>query len=261
MSDLVELVDVVKIYDHGAARALDGVSLRLGPGEFTALMGPSGSGKSTLLNLIAGLDRATSGKVTVAGQSLGDLGEADLARFRRERLGIVFQFFQLLNHLTVMENVMLPARLAGRPPRVARARAEELLSGLGLADRMAQYPGRLSGGQQQVVAIARALVNEPILVLADEPTGAIDGRSGEDVMELLVQLNRRGQTIFLVTHDPKLATRYARRVVSLVDGQVVGDTELASSPAKATEVISFCTYERRAHSEGEARHPVEPTPR
>ncbi len=237
---LVELHDVVKVYDTVAPRpALNGVSLSLVRGEFTALMGPSGSGKSTLLNLIAGLDRPTSGTITVDGVELSRMGEAALARYRRSRLGFVFQFFNLLNHLSVLENVMLPLQLAGRRPGEARDRARKLLAQLNVVDKADQYPGRLSGGQQQAVAVARALANNPVLVLADEPTGAIDSRSGEQVMDLLVQLNKGGQTILLVTHDAKLAARYARRVISLVDGEVVGDTILESSSTAFADLVRF----------------------
>jgi putative ABC transport system ATP-binding protein len=235
---LLELREVVKVYDTVAARpALNGVGFTLAGGEFTALMGPSGSGKSTLLNLIAGLDRPSSGRILVEGVELTRMGEADLARFRRDRLGFIFQFFNLLNHLTVAENVMLPQQLAGKRPAEARERALQLLERLKIGDKADQYPGRLSGGQQQSVAIARALANEPVLILADEPTGAIDSQSGEQIMDLMAELNASGQTVLLVTHDAKLAARYARRVISLLDGEVVGDTVLASSPAPSTGLI------------------------
>src|SRR5215470_12300683 len=231
MTTLVELTQVTKTYDDGAGGrpALDAVSLAIGSGEFTAIMGPSGSGKSTLLNLVAGLDRPSAGRVTVAGEDLGRLSEARLARFRRSEVGFVFQFFNLQGNLTVLENVLLPAQLhSGRPAQVG-ARAKELLARLditGLADR---YPARLSGGQQQRVAIARALINRPPLLLADEPTGAVDTHSGEQIMELIEGLNREGQTVLLVTHDAKLATRHAGRVITLIDGRVDDDTRFESS--------------------------------
>jgi putative ABC transport system ATP-binding protein len=228
MTTLVELTEVSKSYDGGRP-ALDRVSLRLGQGEFTAVMGPSGSGKSTLLNLIAGVDRPTGGRVTVGGEHLSGLSEARLARFRRARLGFVFQFFNLLGNLTVLENVLLPAQLHRVRPAEARTRARELLARLDIADLADRYPARLSGGQQQRVAIARALVNRPMLLLADEPTGALDSRSGEQVMALIEALNRDGQTVLLVTHDAKLATRYANRVVTLIDGRIDDDTTLAES--------------------------------
>jgi putative ABC transport system ATP-binding protein len=238
MTRLVELTDVRKLYDGGAQHpALNGVSLGIERGEFLAVMGPSGSGKSTLLNLVAGLDRPTSGRVLVDGRDLGRAGEAELARYRRSGVGFVFQFFNLLGSLSVLENVMVAAQLAGSGTAPARQRARELLEQLGIADLSARYPARLSGGQQQRVAIARALVNRPLMLLADEPTGALDTRSGEQVMELLVEMNRGGQTVLLVTHDAKLAARYARRVVSLVDGRVADDVVLQATTASAAEVV------------------------
>ncbi len=238
MTRLVELSDVRKVYDSGAQHpALNGVSLGVDRGEFIAVMGPSGSGKSTLLNVVAGLDRPSSGRVVVDGHDLGHASEAELARYRRRRVGFVFQFFNLLGSLTALENVMVAAQLAGAGRVAAREHARELLAQLGIADHAAQYPARLSGGQQQRVAIARALVNKPLLLLADEPTGALDTRSGEEVMELLVELNRGGQTVVLVTHDPKLAARYARRVVSLVDGRVADDVVLQPHAPSPSEVV------------------------
>jgi putative ABC transport system ATP-binding protein len=203
-------------------------------GEFAAIMGPSGSGKSTMLNLVAGLDRPSSGSVTVGGTDLGKLGEAGLARFRRDHIGFVFQFFYLLPNLTALENVLIPAQLKGS---VVPGRARELLEQLGITDVANRYPARLSGGQQQRVAIARALINNPTLLLADEPTGALDTHTGDQVMELLGQLHRDGQTILLVTHDAKLATRYAARVISVMDGKIVDDARLESPDRAASEVI------------------------
>ena len=230
MTTLVELSSVSKSYD-GASRqaALDGVSLAIERGEFTAIMGPSGSGKSTLLNLIAGIDRPNGGRVRVAGEDLGGFSEARLARFRRARLGFVFQFFNLLGNLTVLENVLLPAQLQGIRPASARARAMRLLDELDIAELAEHYPARLSGGQQQRVAIARALINQPLLLLADEPTGALDTHTGGQVMELIARLNREGQTVLLVTHDAKLATRHAGRVVTLIDGRIHDDTRLEAA--------------------------------
>ncbi|HZM77202.1 MAG TPA: ABC transporter ATP-binding protein [Candidatus Limnocylindrales bacterium] len=227
MTTLVELTEVSKRYDGVSGRAaLDGVNLAIDSGEFTAIMGPSGSGKSTLLNLVAGVDRPTGGRVNVAGEELSRLNEARLARFRRARVGFVFQFFNLLANLTVLENVLLPAQLQGTRPAQARTRAAELLAQLGIADLAGTYPARLSGGQQQRVAIARALINQPLLLLADEPTGALDTHGGEQVMELIEGLHRDGQTVVLVTHDAKLAARHAGRVVTLIDGHVNDDTRL-----------------------------------
>ena len=171
MSELIRLTDVTKVYQGGITGALNGVSVTVEKGEFTAIMGPSGSGKSTMLNLVAGLDRPTSGTVAVGGTDLGRLGEAGLARFRRDHIGFVFQFFYLLPNLTALENVLIPAQLKGNP---ASGQARELLERLGIHEVGDRYPARLSGGQQQRVAIARALINNPTLLLADEPTGALD---------------------------------------------------------------------------------------
>ena len=234
MTELVNMSDVSKVYQGGITGALNGISLTVEKGEFTAIMGPSGSGKSTLLNMVAGLDRPTSGKVVVGGTDLSNLGEGGLARFRRDHIGFVFQFFYLLPNLTALENVLIPAQLKGS---AAGERGRHLLDQLGIADVADRYPARLSGGQQQRVAIARALINKPTLLLADEPTGALDTHSGEQVMELLVQLNREGQTILLVTHDAKLATRNAARVISVMDGKVGDDTWLETSERAASDVI------------------------
>ena len=234
MSELVRLTDITKVYQGGITGALNGVSVTVERGEFTAIMGPSGSGKSTLLNLVAGLDRPTSGSVMVGGTDLGKLGEAGLARFRRDHIGFVFQFFHLLPNLTALENVLIPAQLKSA---VVPGRARELLDLLGIEEVADKYPARLSGGQQQRVAIARALINNPTLLLADEPTGALDTHSGEQVMELLGRLHRDGQTIVLVTHDAKLATRHAARVLSVLDGKIVDDARLESAERTASEVI------------------------
>jgi putative ABC transport system ATP-binding protein len=223
MERIVELDGIVKVYPGGGPPALDHVSLTVAAGEVAAIMGPSGSGKSTLLNLVAGLDRPTAGSVRVNGVELTRLGEAALARYRRTTVGLVFQFFNLLNNLTVLDNVAVPAELSGMSRREARRRALELLDRLGLGGQTRSFPARLSGGQRQRVAVARALVNRPALLLADEPTGALDTRSGEQVLDVLRDLNRDGQTIVLVTHDPRLAERCAGRVVRLVDGAVARD--------------------------------------
>ncbi|HEV2140549.1 MAG TPA: ABC transporter ATP-binding protein [Candidatus Dormibacteraeota bacterium] len=235
MSELVRVTDVTKVYQGGITGALNGVSLSVEQGEFTAVMGPSGSGKSTLLNLIAGLDRPTSGSVLVRGIELGRLGESGLARFRRDHVGFVFQFFHLLPNLTALENVLIPAQLKGRESADARGRS--LLETLGIPEVADRYPAKLSGGQQQRVAIARALINNPTLLLADEPTGALDTHSGDQVMDLLAQLHRDGQTILLVTHDAKLATRHASRVVSVMDGKIVDDARLETTERPAADVV------------------------
>jgi len=218
--DVIRLVGVTKSYQAGAPPALANVDMGVAAGEVVAVMGPSGSGKSTLLNLVAGLDRPSSGTVTVAGRRLDTLGESALARFRARHVGIIFQFFNLLDDLTVEDNVLLPAQLAGASRRQARARAGELLERMGIGQQRDAYPARLSGGQRQRVAIARALVNSPELLLADEPTGALDTAAGLQIGALLRELNVGGQTLVLVTHDPALAQRYAARTVRLIDGQV-----------------------------------------
>ncbi|TME14630.1 MAG: ABC transporter ATP-binding protein [Chloroflexi bacterium] len=243
MSELVRLTEITKVYQGGVTGALNGVSLTVEEGEFTAVMGPSGSGKTTLLNLVAGLDRPTSGSVTVAGSDLGPLGETALARFRRDHIGFVFQFFHLLPNLTVLENVLIPAQLKSRVSSEAAGR--ELLAQLGIAELADRYPAKLSGGQQQRVSIARALINRPTLLLADEPTGALDTRSGDEVMELLRQLHRQGKTVLLVTHDAKLATRYAARVVSVMDGRIVDDARLETADREASDVIKVRGEETR----------------
>jgi putative ABC transport system ATP-binding protein len=222
MDPLIRVADVTKRYDDDGQPAVHGVSLEVMPGEAVAVMGPSGSGKSTLLNLIAGLDRPTSGTVTVAGLRVDRLSETGAARFRRQLIGMIFQFFNLLDDLTVADNVLLPAQLAGLPKRQARARAGELLAMLRIERYRDAYPGRLSGGERQRVAIARALVNSPSLLLADEPTGALDTATGEEIGELLLELNRGGQTLLLVTHNPELAATYATRTVAMIDGQLTG---------------------------------------
>ena len=221
MTPLIELRDVRKVYNgHQESVALDSVSLMIPAGEAACVMGPSGSGKSTLLNVIGGLDRPSSGMVCVAGQDLGRMSEAGLAKFRRAQVGVVFQFFNLLNNLSALDNVMVPAQLAGVKRSEARRRSLDLLERLGIAELRDQYPMRMSGGQRQRVAIARALVNNPALLLADEPTGALDSRSGDQVMEILAELNRAGQTIVLVTHDERLARAHSTRIIKLVDGAV-----------------------------------------
>jgi len=227
MDSLVQLQNVTKRYDGlraGGTPAVADVSLTVAEGEAVAIMGPSGSGKSTLLNLIAGLDRPTSGTIRVGGVRVDELSETGAARFRRRQVGMIFQFFNLLEDMTVIDNVLLPAQLAGQPRARARARAGELLTTLRIGQYRDTYPARLSGGERQRVAIARALVNSPPLLLADEPTGALDTASGEAIGELLLELNSSGQTLILVTHNPDLASRYARRVIEIVDGRLAADS-------------------------------------
>jgi putative ABC transport system ATP-binding protein len=223
VSEVIRVDAVTKTYQAGSPPALAGISMSVAAGEVVAVMGPSGSGKSTLLNLIAGLDRPTAGTVTVAGRRIDNLGEGALARFRARHVGIIFQFFNLLDDLTVADNVLLPAQLAGASRRRARARAAELLDRMGIGQHRNAYPARLSGGERQRVAIARALVNSPELLLADEPTGALDTATGLQIGRLLAQLNAGGQTLVLVTHDPALAERQGARTVRIVDGRVAAE--------------------------------------
>lgn len=238
MDALVSLSEVTKQYDDDGHPAVDRVSLTIAPGEAVAVMGPSGSGKSTLLNLVGGLDRPTSGAVTVAGQRIDKLGETGTARFRRTHVGMIFQFFNLLDDLTVLDNVMLPAQLSGlRRPR-ARARAAELLAALGIERHAGAYPARLSGGERQRVAIARALVNRPALLLADEPTGALDTTTGDQIGRLLLDLNASGQTLIMVTHDPGLAARYAGRTIHLTDGRLTGAASAGEQAGTAVAEVT-----------------------
>jgi putative ABC transport system ATP-binding protein len=212
--------------EYGETTALDGVSLEIRAGEAVAVMGPSGCGKSTLLNMIAGLDRPTAGTVLVRGESVGELSEKGLALYRRRHIGMIFQFFNLIDDLSALDNVALAAQLTGTPARQARRRALELFEELEIADRARAYPAVLSGGERQRVAVARALMNRPALLLADEPTGALDSRAGEQVMDLLLDLNQIGQTLILVTHAERLARRCASRLVLLADGRVAGEHTL-----------------------------------
>jgi putative ABC transport system ATP-binding protein len=228
MTGLVRLESVTKRFQAADRPALDNVDLHIEVGEAVVVMGASGSGKSTLLNLVAGLDRPTSGTVEVAGTELGGLSERELALFRRNKVGVVFQFFHLLDDLTARDNVLVPAQLIGRSSRATRDRAMELLAILDVVDKANEYPSRLSGGQQQRVALARALMNRPALLLADEPTGALDAQSGREIGDMFRDLNRRGQTLLLVTHDPEMARRCATRVVELSDGRIKPQTSRAA---------------------------------
>ncbi len=245
MGALIEITDVTKRYAALGQPALDDVSLEVAAGEAVAVMGPSGSGKSTLLNLIAGLDKPSSGTVAVAGQRIDTLSETRVARFRRREVGMIFQFFNLLDDLTVTDNVLLPAQLAGQSRATARARAAELLARLGIEKYKNTYPGRLSGGERQRVAIARALVNSPALLLADEPTGAVDTATGEEIGQLLLDLNSAGQTLVLVTHNPDLAARYASRVISIADGRIASDTGAAGGRTGGGDAVGGETVARR----------------
>ncbi|HYX78162.1 MAG TPA: ABC transporter ATP-binding protein [Solirubrobacterales bacterium] len=226
--------DLTRVYGKGetAVRALDGVTLEVPRGEMVAIMGPSGSGKSTLLHLLGALDTPTSGEIQVGGRRYDGLGDAELTRLRRERIGFVFQFFNLLPALTAEENVLLPALIAGRRDEDTRRRARRLLRRVGLGKRAAHLPAELSGGEQQRVSIARALLTEPEIVLADEPTGNLDTRSSLQILGLLRELNQsEGQTLVLVSHDPAAAAT-ASRVVFLRDGRVAGEV-----PGGSTERV------------------------
>ena len=239
--DVLETRGLRKTYEaqdaEGApVRALRGVDVTMHEGEFVAVMGPSGCGKSTLLNLVAGLDTPSDGEVVVAGESLAGKDENDLARMRRKHIGIVFQFFNLLEGMSVLENVTLPAIIAGSPRKQAESRARDLLDLLGLADKAKNAPGVLSGGQRQRLAIARALANEPTVLLADEPTGALDSAGGLEVLELFRRLHSGGQAILLVTHDQKVADA-ASRIVRMRDGRVEdGEGEAAVAAAGETSM-------------------------
>ena len=223
--------------DTAPVRALRGADLEVTAGEFVAVMGPSGCGKSTLLNVIAGLDRPDEGDVSVAGLDLTTMDENALAVMRRSHVGIVFQFFNLLESMTVLDNVVMPALIAGIKRKPAEARARDLLDLLGLGDKAKQAPATLSGGQRQRLAIARALANEPTLVLADEPTGALDSEGGNEVLELFRRLHAGGQTILLVTHDHAVADA-AQRVVRMKDGRVVDPGGPAPGPDGAPQLAA-----------------------
>jgi putative ABC transport system ATP-binding protein len=210
---------------EGLVRAVDDIDLDVQTGQTVAVMGPSGCGKSTLLHLLGGLDRPSGGEVELAGRRIDTLPERGLARLRREAVGFVFQAFHLMDELTAVENVELPALLAGRSPKAARRRAAELLEQVGLADRATFLPSALSGGQRQRVAIARALVSEPLVVLADEPTGNLDSAATMEVLRLFDRLHQAGQTLIIVTHDARIAAT-AGRLISMRDGAFVDETRL-----------------------------------
>lgn len=227
---LIEMTDLVKTYMIGdnEIRALDRVSLRIAEHEFAAIVGPSGSGKSTLMNIIGCLDVATSGSYRLNGQEIGEYNDNQLSEFRNRTIGFVFQRFNLLNKLTALENVELPLVYQGVPTQARRERAVDALRRVGLAERMYHRPTELSGGQQQRVAIARALVTHPPVILADEPTGNLDSRTGEEVLGLLQGLHRQGNTVVLITHDMKIAQK-ADRVIGIMDGRIVSDGEAGAA--------------------------------
>jgi putative ABC transport system ATP-binding protein len=226
--------------DDAVLEVLRGIDVTVAPGEFVAVMGPSGGGKSTLLHLLGGLDRPTAGEIWLEGQRVDGLSETRWALLRRRRIGFVFQFFNLIGNLTIADNVELPALLAGLSATEARRRRETLLDELGIAAVATKVPAQLSGGQQQRVALARALVNRPTLLLADEPTGNLDSQSTRDVLALLRSYHDRGQTIFLVTHDARVAS-VADRVVTMRDGRLLDETRLSgeSAPRPLAELINL----------------------
>ena len=237
-SGTIRAVEICRHYTMGTSviRAVDGISFSVQEGEFIALLGSSGSGKSSLLNLIAGLDRPTSGDVQVEGRNLAELSSEELARYRRHSVGIVFQAFNLVPSMTVAENVELPLRLAETERRERASRVREALDRVGLSQRLAHRPGELSGGEQQRVALARALVNSPRILLADEPTGNLDSHTGMEIMELIGDCNRRlGMTVLLVTHERALAERHAGRLLFLADGRLVGDQPIPPRPSESGE--------------------------
>jgi len=219
---LIELAGAEKHYQMGETlvRAIDGISLKINRGDFAAIMGPSGSGKSTALNLVGSLDLPTKGAVYLDSRNISQLDESQLAQIRGQKIGFIFQSFNLIANLTAKENVMLPLLFQGASSEERQQKAQELLQLVNLTDRMGHYPNQLSGGQQQRVAIARALANDPEIILADEPTGNLDTQAGEQVMAFLQELNRRGKTIILVTHDRNLARNHAKIIYSMKDGKI-----------------------------------------
>jgi putative ABC transport system ATP-binding protein len=237
---LLRTKDLAKVYRSGclSVEAVRGVDIEVDVGEFVAIMGPSGSGKSTLLHLLGGLEPATRGEIWLRGKRVDRLSESAWAVLRRRHVGFVFQFFNLLSTMTVADNVELPALLAGATARQARSRREELLADLGISAKAGAAPCRLSGGEQQLVALARALANEPGLLLADEPTGNLDSASARDVLRLLRRTHEAGQAIVMVTHDAKVAA-LADRVISLFDGMVADDARVIPAPRRLAAVGDF----------------------
>ncbi len=234
---LIHIKDVVKTYDMGAelVHALSGVSLDIEENEYVAIMGPSGSGKSTLMNVIGCLDTPTSGLYQFEGQNVGDLDDNELAEIRNRKIGFVFQTFNLLPRSTALHNVELPLIYAGMSSHRRRERAEEALTAVGLGDRMTHKPNELSGGQRQRVAVARALANNPSIILADEPTGNLDSKTGVEIMQLFSDLHTQGNTIILVTHEEDIAA-HAHRVLRLFDGKIASD-EKVESPLKYAQSV------------------------
>ncbi len=222
MNEFVRIEDLYREFEMGGqvVRALAGLDLTIKRGEFLCVMGPSGSGKSTLLNLLGGLDRPSSGRIIVDGRDITTLDENSLAIYRRETVGFVFQSFNLVATMTALQNVEFPMVFSGALPVERHFRAQEALARVGLAHRVTHRPTELSGGEQQRVALARSLVNQPAMILADEPTGNLDTKTGAEIMALLAELNREGRTVIAVTHDPRI-TEYATRAIHLLDGRLV----------------------------------------
>ncbi len=234
---LIQVADLTRHYQMGGTvvRALDGVSLEIQPHTFTVVMGPSGSGKSSLLYLLGGLDRSTSGQISIGGERLDQMDENALALFRRRTMGFIFQSYNLITSMNALENVAFPMQFTGAPVAERNKRASQLLEQVGLSDRCHHKPAELSGGQQQRVAVARALVNNPSLILADEPTGNLDTASGIAIMQLLSELHRSGRTVLVVTHDPRM-TRFATHKIFLLDGHVVDEDMYQSATLEARPV-------------------------
>jgi len=234
---LIQLRDVTKVYTMGSqeVRAMDGITLNVFPNEYVAVMGPSGSGKSTMMNIIGCLDTPTDGSYTLNGSDVGDMDDDELAVIRNREIGFVFQTFNLLPRVTCLQNVELPLIYSGMRKRQRQERATDVLRDVGLGDRIDHKPNELSGGQRQRVAVARALVTNPSLILADEPTGNLDTKTGEEIMWLFEQLYRRGNTLIVVTHEEEIA-QHARRIVRLRDGVVESDVQVAN-PALADRAL------------------------
>ncbi len=254
MPNLLALENVHKVYETGAVQvlALCGVTLQMASAEFVAIMGASGSGKSTLMNLIGCLDRPTSGTYRFAGQDVSRLNRTELAQMRNHKLGFVFQGFNLLKRHTAVENVAMPLLYAGVSARKRREQALEMLALVGLADRASHMPNQLSGGQQQRVAIARALINHPEVVLADEPTGNLDSRTGAEILGLFGRLHHeRGQTIIMITHDPMIATHAARRI-TMRDGLIESDV----SQSNGLLSVSRCWCQKQGSTDSQEVAPI-----
>ncbi|HLD98077.1 MAG TPA: ABC transporter ATP-binding protein [Candidatus Nanoarchaeia archaeon] len=234
MKKLIELRDVAKYYYMGdnVVKALDGVNITIEQGDFVAIMGPSGSGKSTGMNLTGSLDYATRGEIYLDGQDIETLSESELAQIRGQKIGFIFQSFNLIPNLTALENVMLPMLFQGASKEEREEKAAQLLTMVDLGDRLDHYPNQLSGGQQQRVAIARSLANDPEIILADEPTGNLDSKTGEIVIKFLGELNKKGRTIIIVTHDPHLAMEHAKTIYWMKDGKIEKVTKRISNKWK-----------------------------